>query len=103
MTIDLVYQEMLASDEPETALHQHLRTCADCAFAAARLREMRTAASLSEVLPPPPDLVDRIMARVAGEPQEPGSPPAALANGAAAGAEAGKSGGSPGLGHLLRV
>jgi hypothetical protein len=103
MTTDLVYEEMLSSDEPETALRRHMRTCADCAFTAARLREMQTAACRPEVPPPPPDLVDRIMARVAGERQEPGSPPVALADGVAAGEKAGESVDGPAAGHLLGV
>lgn len=103
MTTDLVYEEMLSSDEPETALRRHMRSCADCAFTAARLREMQTAACRPEVPPPPPDLVDRIMARVAGERQEPGSPPVALADGVAAGEKAGESVDGPAAGHLLGV
>jgi hypothetical protein len=53
MTTDLVYEEMLSSEEPETALRRHMRSCADCAFTAARLREMQTAACRPEVPPPP--------------------------------------------------
>jgi alpha-glucoside transport system substrate-binding protein len=102
MTMDLVHEELLSSGEPETALRRHMRTCADCAFTAARLGEMRTSASVAEAPPPPPDLVDRIMARVAGERQEHGSP-AMLDGGVTAGEKAGGSIDSPSAGHLLDV
>ena len=49
-----VLEAILAGDNPETAVRQHLRTCADCAATAARLGEVRKATSLPKAPPPPP-------------------------------------------------
>jgi Ca-activated chloride channel homolog len=74
MTMDRGYEEMLGGDDPQAALRRHLGTCPECAATATRLRGMRPAGTHPEVPPAPPDLTDRIMARLTRVRQETASP-----------------------------